>query len=39
LRARVIAISLGAALAVYGHHEGMPGVKREALEGLERAVA
>lgn len=38
-RARVIALSVCAALAAYAHHEGMPGVKREALEGLERAVA
>jgi aminoglycoside phosphotransferase (APT) family kinase protein len=39
VRARVLALSLCAALALYGHHEGMPGVRREALEGLERAVA
>jgi aminoglycoside phosphotransferase (APT) family kinase protein len=39
VRARVLAVCLCAALALYGHHEAMPGVKREALEGLDRAVA
>jgi aminoglycoside phosphotransferase (APT) family kinase protein len=38
LRARVVALSLGAALAAYGHVEDMPTVKREALAGLERAA-
>ena len=33
LRARVITLSVCTALALYGHHEGMAGVKREALEG------
>jgi aminoglycoside phosphotransferase (APT) family kinase protein len=39
LRARVLAVSLCTILAVYGHEEGMSGVEREALEGLERALA
>ena len=39
VRARLIRLSLCAVLALYGHDEGMAGVKREALEGLERAVA
>jgi aminoglycoside phosphotransferase (APT) family kinase protein len=38
LRARALAVNLCAILAVYGQHEGMGGVKREALEGLERAL-
>jgi aminoglycoside phosphotransferase (APT) family kinase protein len=39
LRARVLALCLCAILAVYAHHEGMPGVEGEALDGLERTVA
>jgi aminoglycoside phosphotransferase (APT) family kinase protein len=39
LRARALALNLCTILAVYGHEEGMTGVEREALEGLERAVA
>jgi aminoglycoside phosphotransferase (APT) family kinase protein len=38
VRARVLAINLCAILALYGHHEGMPAVKNEALAGLERAA-
>jgi aminoglycoside phosphotransferase (APT) family kinase protein len=38
LRARVLAIFLCAALAAYGHHEGMEDVEREAVEGLTRAA-
>ena len=38
LRARVLALSLSAALAAYGHVEGMPSVADEALAGLERAA-
>ncbi|HEX6701339.1 MAG TPA: phosphotransferase [Gaiellaceae bacterium] len=38
LRARVLAFSLSAALAAYGHVEGMPSVADEALAGLERAA-
>jgi aminoglycoside phosphotransferase (APT) family kinase protein len=39
LRARVLAIFLCAVLALYGTHEGMDSVKREALAGLDRALA
>jgi aminoglycoside phosphotransferase (APT) family kinase protein len=39
LRARVLALSLSAALAHYGHSEGFPTVEREAMRGLERAAA
>jgi aminoglycoside phosphotransferase (APT) family kinase protein len=38
LRARVLAVFLCAALALYGHHEGMRAVEREALRGLTRAA-
>jgi aminoglycoside phosphotransferase (APT) family kinase protein len=38
LRARVLALSLCAALAAYGHDEGLPSVEREALAGLDRAA-
>jgi aminoglycoside phosphotransferase (APT) family kinase protein len=38
LRARVLAIQLCSVLAHYGHLEGVEGVKREALAGLERAL-
>ncbi len=37
LRARVLAFSLCAALALYAHAESLPNVRREALDGLERA--
>jgi hypothetical protein len=39
LRARVLALSLSAALAAYGHHEGFPIIEREALAGLARTAA
>jgi aminoglycoside phosphotransferase (APT) family kinase protein len=39
VRARVLAINLCAVLALYGRHERMPAVEREALAGLERAAA
>jgi aminoglycoside phosphotransferase (APT) family kinase protein len=39
LRARVVAFSVWAALAAYGHHEGNEAVAREAFAGLERASA
>jgi aminoglycoside phosphotransferase (APT) family kinase protein len=39
VRTRLLAVNLCVILALYGHHEGMAGVRREALEGLERAVA
>ena len=38
LRARVLALFLCAALAVYAHNEGMNNLKREAIEGLARAT-
>jgi aminoglycoside phosphotransferase (APT) family kinase protein len=38
LRARVVALSLSAALAHYGHDEGFSAVEREALGGLDRAA-
>jgi aminoglycoside phosphotransferase (APT) family kinase protein len=38
VRARVLAINLSAVLALYGHHEGIPGLERESLLGLERAA-
>jgi aminoglycoside phosphotransferase (APT) family kinase protein len=39
VRARVLALSLSAALAHYGRHEGFSRVEREAIRGLERAAA
>jgi aminoglycoside phosphotransferase (APT) family kinase protein len=39
LRARVVALSLGAALALYGRFEGNAAVAREAIDGLDRAAA
>jgi aminoglycoside phosphotransferase (APT) family kinase protein len=39
LRARVLALFLCASLARYGHAEGATSVEREALGGLDRAVA
>jgi aminoglycoside phosphotransferase (APT) family kinase protein len=39
VRARVIALSLSAALAHYGHNEGFSAVEREALSGLARTAA
>jgi aminoglycoside phosphotransferase (APT) family kinase protein len=38
VRARVLALSLCAALAAYGHGERMGSVEREALDGLTRAA-
>ena len=38
LRARVLALSICAALALYGHAEDLPNVEREALAGLARAL-
>lgn len=35
---RILALFLCGTLAVYGHHEAMPALKREALAGLERAL-
>jgi aminoglycoside phosphotransferase (APT) family kinase protein len=39
LRARVLALSLSAALALYGYKEGFPAIEREALLGLDRTAA
>jgi aminoglycoside phosphotransferase (APT) family kinase protein len=39
LRARVLALFLCAALALYGRHEGFAEIEREALAGLDRAAA
>lgn len=38
LRGRVLALFLCAVLAVYGHHEGLPKLEREAIAGLERTT-
>jgi aminoglycoside phosphotransferase (APT) family kinase protein len=38
LRARVVALSLSAALALYGRHERFPSIEQEAVLGLERAA-
>jgi aminoglycoside phosphotransferase (APT) family kinase protein len=37
--ARVLALGISAVLAVYGRHEALPGVEREAAAGLERAAS
>jgi aminoglycoside phosphotransferase (APT) family kinase protein len=39
LRARVLALSLAADLALYAHAEGHPAIEREALASLTRALA
>jgi aminoglycoside phosphotransferase (APT) family kinase protein len=36
--ARVLSLFLCGTLAVYGHHEGMPQLRREAVAGLERTI-
>ena len=38
LCARILALFLCGTLAVYGHHEGMPALEREALLGLDRTI-
>jgi aminoglycoside phosphotransferase (APT) family kinase protein len=38
LCARVLSLFLCGTLAVYGHHEGMPQLRREAVAGLERTI-
>ena len=38
LLARILSLFLCGTLAIYGHHEGMPALKREALAGLDRTV-
>jgi aminoglycoside phosphotransferase (APT) family kinase protein len=37
-RARVLALSLSALLALYGRDQNMPGVEREALQGIQRTL-
>jgi aminoglycoside phosphotransferase (APT) family kinase protein len=39
LRARLLAVSVCGALAVYGRREGFPTLERECLAGIERALA
>jgi aminoglycoside phosphotransferase (APT) family kinase protein len=36
LRARVLSLFLCGTLALFGHHEGLPALKREAIAGLDR---
>jgi aminoglycoside phosphotransferase (APT) family kinase protein len=38
LRARILSLFLCGTLAVYGHHEAMPELKREAIAGLDRTL-
>ena len=38
LRARVVALFIGAVLAVYAHAEGLEALRRETLAGLDRAL-
>jgi aminoglycoside phosphotransferase (APT) family kinase protein len=38
LRGRILALFLCGTLALYGHHEGLPALRREALAGLERTM-
>jgi aminoglycoside phosphotransferase (APT) family kinase protein len=38
LRARILSLFLCGTLALYGHHEGMPRLEREALAGLDRTL-
>jgi hypothetical protein len=39
LRARVVALSLSASLALYGHHEALATIEQEALASLERTLS
>ena len=39
LRARVLSLFLCGTLALFGHHEGLPALKREAIAGLDRTCA
>jgi aminoglycoside phosphotransferase (APT) family kinase protein len=39
LRARVLSLFLCGSLAVYGRHEGLPALEREAIAGIERTLA
>jgi len=38
LCARILSLFLCGTLALYGHHEGMPRLKREAVAGLDRTI-
>ncbi len=38
LRGRILALFLCGTLAVYGHHERLPALQREALAGLDRTL-
>ena len=38
LCARILSLFLCGTLAIYGHHEGMPRLKREAVAGLDRTI-
>ena len=38
LRARILSLFLCGALAVYGHHERLPGLVRESILGIERTL-
>ena len=38
LRGRILALFLCGTLALYGHHERLPALEREALAGLERTM-
>ena len=38
LCARILSLFLCGTLALYGHHEGMPRLRREAIAGLERTI-
>jgi aminoglycoside phosphotransferase (APT) family kinase protein len=39
MRARVLSLFLCGTLALFGHHEGLPALEREALAGLDRTCA
>jgi aminoglycoside phosphotransferase (APT) family kinase protein len=38
LRGRILALFLCGTLAVYGHHEGLPRLEREAVQALDRTI-
>lgn len=38
LRGRILALFLCGTLSVYGHHEGLPGLAREAVQALDRTI-
>jgi hypothetical protein len=39
LRARVLSLFLCGTLALFGRHEGLPALEREAIAGLDRTCA